>query len=260
MFESMKDIMKENFDVQEGFNEVYNIFLVDTPVGPYFKEYLEVMGGDNSDERTQFDKAEVGKMLSNKDLELMKAYVKKLWLEDFYNFVMKQGGTTAEVMGDMLKLEADNRVLLVVLNSLTSNLKELNMREERNALFPTFGYLYPDGFKELRVAWNEQTVRTALEPFVEYLKLFDEVKDFYNAEKRSSKASEFQSVEDLIYKENAAQYELAFEQQFHFGVFYAWVKLREQEIRNIRWICNMIVLGTKEEIDKTIVPIFQPRI
>jgi len=53
--------------------------------------------------------------------------------------------------------------------------------------------------------------------------------------------------------------EMAFEQQYRFGVFYAWVKLREQEIRNIRWIANMIVLQTKDHIDDTIVPIFQPR-
>jgi len=54
-------------------------------------------------------------------------------------------------------------------------------------------------------------------------------------------------------------YEMAFEQQYHFGIFYAWVKLREQEIRNIRWIADMVTLGNKDKIDNTIVQIFEPR-
>merc|ERR1712195_353736 len=79
----------------------------------------------------------------------------------------------------MGKMEADFRVLLVTFNSLNTGLSTDQNREDRNALFPTFGYLYPEGYKEIRKAWNETTVRTALEPFGEYLKLFDEVKDFY---------------------------------------------------------------------------------
>jgi len=266
VFESMKDVMKETFDVQGGFDEVYRIFLVDTPIGKYFEEYLKEVGSDGNEPLAAIEtlpgKSDVGKILNNQDLEIMKAMLKKFWLEDFYRFVGQQGGTTEEVMGHILKMEADFRVLLVTFNSLNTGMSTDQNREERNALYPSFGYLYPEGYKELRKAWNETTVRTALEPFTDYLNLFNEVKDFYNNEKSSPGTVGLggaTSIEDLMYKDNAMQYELAFEQQYHFGVFYGWVKLREQEIRNIRWICNMIVLNTKDQIDNTIVSIFQQR-
>jgi len=264
VFESMRDIMKESFDVQGGFDEVYRIFLVDTPIGKYFEEYLKEVGGEKDEPLSALDttpgKSDVGRILNNQDLEIMKANLKKSWLEDYYAFVNQQGGTTKEVMGHILKTEADFRILLVTFNSLNTGLSQDQKREERNSLYPAFGYLYPEGYKELRKAWNESTVRTALEPFQDYLNLFNEVKEFYNKENSSSGQTGATSIEDLIYKENSQQYELAFEQQFHYGVFYAWVKLREQEIRNVRWICNMIVLSTKDQIDNTIVPIFQQRV
>merc|ERR1712130_41964 len=164
-------------------------------------------------------------------------------------------------MGHMLKMESDFRTMLVTLNALNTDLNTESNRSSRNALFPNFGYLYPEGTHEIGKAWDETTVRTSLEPYGEYLKLFDEVKQFYEAEKKESNlaVANFHSIEDLIYKENVKMYETSFEQQYHFGVFYAWVKLREQEIRNVRWIANMIVLGTKDRIDDTIMPIFQPR-
>merc|ERR1719263_2129288 len=132
----------------------------------------------------------------------MKATLKKAWLEDFYGFVQQQGGGTQEVMGNLLKMEADFRVLLVTFNSLTTGLSSDQNREDRNALMPTFGYLYPEGYKELRKAWNETTVRTALEPYADYLNLFNEVKEFYNQEKSGNVAG-MTSIEDLIYKENS---------------------------------------------------------
>merc|ERR1711976_227839 len=119
-------------------------------------------------------------------------------------------------------------------------------------LYPKFGYLYPEGAKALYNAWNEQSIRTALEPYEKYSKLFEQVKSFYDTETEKTSVAGFQSIEDLIYAENVRMYEMAFEQQYHFGVFYAWVKLREQEIRNIRWTADMVVLQTKDHIDDTI--------
>merc|ERR1711957_781849 len=263
-FDGMKVIMQEEFDVQSGFDDVYHIFLADTPIGPYFDEYLKEAGtGKDEMARGGLETNEVGGILTKQDLELMKASLKKAWLEDFHGFCQKLGGTTAEVMGHMLKMEADFRVLLVTLNALNTDFATENKLQDRNSLYPNFGYLYPEGTKELRKVWNDTTVRTALEPYAKYLSLYDEVKQFYESEKTGDGATKsltnFQSIEDLIYAENVKMFEMAFEQQYHFGVFYAWVKLREQEVRNVRWITNMIVLGTKDRIDGTIVPIFQPR-
>merc|ERR1712045_187071 len=159
VFEGMREIMSDGFEVQDNFVSLYRIFLVDTPIGAYFEEYLKVAG-----------------------LDIMKDTLKKAWLEDFFEFVQSLGGTTAEVLGHMLMMEADFRVLLVTLNALDTNLSIDGKLRDRNALYPSFGYLYPEGVRELQKAWNDTTVRAALEPYGKYLALFDQVKQFYEAE------------------------------------------------------------------------------
>ena len=45
---------------------------------------------------------------------------------------------------------------------------------------------------------------------------------------------ESQMLDKLLYEEEVKRCAACYEQQFHYAVFYAYMKLREQEIRNVR--------------------------
>jgi len=263
IFDGMSVMMADTFDVsQRGFEDIYRIFLIDTPIGPYFDEFLKMadIDAENEAPRAGYAMDQVGGLLDKQDPEVMKATLKKLWLQDFHSFVMSLGGTTAEVLGDILKKEADFRVIMVALNAMNTHLgSETSLKTMRNPLFPNFGYLYPEGAKSLYLAWNEASIRTALESYGEYAEMYEKVKSFYDTESDRTNVAGVSSIEDEIFKHNVKLYEMSFEQQYHFGIIYSWIKLKEQEIRNIRWIANMIVLKTKDHIDDTIVPIFAAR-
>jgi hypothetical protein len=47
-------------------------------------------------------------------------------------------------------------------------------------------------------------------------------------------------LDKLLYEEEVKRCCACFEQQFHYGVFYAYMKLREQEIRNIMWVSECV--------------------
>lgn len=224
-----------------GYAELYETVLVDTPVGVYFQRYLD----EQSTSITAA--ADVRNVLEEVQIEILKNSLMKLYLEDFYAFCESLGGETAEMMCGLLKARADRNAINITLNSFGTPLNEPAMREtHRKALYPSVGDLYPEGTDLLSKVDDEPKLVQALSFYPVYRGMF---------EKLSAASTEEASVDDEFFKYETKLYELAFESQMHFGVFYAYVKLKEQEIRNLVWISECILQRRKDQINKYI-PIF----
>jgi V-type H+-transporting ATPase subunit d len=224
----------------KGYADLYETVLVDTPVGVYFQQYL-----DSTSKRIS-EAAEVRNILEEVHIEILKHTIMKFYLEDFYAFCQKMGGDTAEVMGGLLRARADRNAINITLNSFGTPLNDPVMREtHRKLLYPAIGELYPEGIDSLVKVDDDAKLVSAVSFYPVYRNIFE----------RFLTPTEDYSIDDEFYKYEVKLFELAFEGQMHFGVFYAYVKLKEQEIRNLVWISECILQRRKDQIDNFI-PIF----
>lgn len=228
----------------KGYADLYQTVLIDTPVGPYFSQFLQ----ESSENLTSA--AEVRNVLEEVEIEIIKNSLMKLYLEDFYYFCQSIGGDTAVVMGEILKARADQRAINITLNSFGTPLNEPSMRtSDRKRLYPSIGFLYPAGIDKLADVADEAALGGALD----YHPTYREIWAVHQNESMDDR-----SIDDAFYEREVRMLELAFEGQMHFGIFYAYVKLKEQEIRNLVWISECIVQQQKDEIAKFI-PCFSRR-
>jgi V-type H+-transporting ATPase subunit d len=123
-----------------GYAELYEVVLVDTPIGPYFQKYL-----DNSNSKVGVA-SEVRNVLEEVQLEILKNSLMKLYLEDFYTLCTNMGGETANIMCGLLRARADRNAINITLNSFGTPLNDPNERDTtRKSLYPSIGELYPAG-------------------------------------------------------------------------------------------------------------------
>lgn len=122
-----------NLDVRK-IDELYEDVLIDTEVGFYFSTFLEevIMNSDVKQIST------INNYLQELKPENIKNYLKKIWLEHFYNLCQKMNPTTREMMDDLLKFEADCQAIQIVYNSLAYDFNQFQ-EEERKKVIPFFG-------------------------------------------------------------------------------------------------------------------------
>ncbi|GME88429.1 unnamed protein product [[Candida] boidinii] len=202
--------------VATDIDSLYQTVLIDTPLAPYFKDCL------SADD------------LDDLNIEIIRNTLYKAYLEDFAQFCETLPNPTNEIMERLISFEADKRSINITLNSLGLELSY----ENKIKLLPSLGKLYPSQHEHLSRAEDLESLKSIVTSVGEYKEFFDTTND--------------KTLEDHFYEHEMNLCRNAFTQQFTISTVWAWIKSKEQEIRNITWIAECIAQNQKNRINNYI--------
>jgi len=109
---------------------------------------------------------------------------------------------------------------------------------ERKKYISKVGYLYPERYEMLNQANDFKQLQAAVE-CTQYHEMLSNVKQ---AGAENEVESRGKTLDEVMLEESIRKFSMAFEEQFHYGCFYAYLKIKEQEIKNITWLADLITM------------------